>query len=127
MTLAISSTNESLELYIQKINADNETTPAELQEIRDVADDDVADVTNPAIQDTIKAFQVAADEVVSRLKKLALAVRKNKLSDAERVSLEQAVEYQMVYMVIGHKVVIEPLLQSQERSGINKLPKATSL
>lgn len=114
MSLSLSSTIVSLDKELQSVNADGVTSNVEFQRIRDVADQNVASFIKGApsdngVQGALEDFQKAADAAVEALQKVALAARKNKLSDDQRNVLKSGVEHQTAYFVIGYKSSVEKL------------------
>lgn len=109
MTINITSTMPDVKKAIEVIMKDGSVVPIEFQQIRDSADKEVAHIANGAIKASLEAFQNAADEAVEALQQVALAARKNKLSDPEKIAIQNATEYQLAYIVMGYKTSVERL------------------
>lgn len=122
MTISFKTDFTEINDIIEKATKDNVLTTEEFQSIRDGADKKLNVVKFPPIVDAVNLFQSAADSVVEALQKVAIAAKKNKLSDQDAAELKAALEYQLGYIVVGYKSSVERYLISHDKSGINKLP-----
>jgi hypothetical protein len=115
MTISFKTDFTKINDIIEKATKDNVLTTLEFQSIRDDADKKLNVVKFPPIVDAVTLFQSAADSVVEALQKVAIAAKKNKLSDKDVAELKAALEYQLGYIVVGYKSSVERYLINHDK------------
>lgn len=118
MTLTLSSTNTALNATLRQIDGDGSTSPIELQNVRDQADQHVKNATGvgtakanslTALGAGVAEFLSQADAIVEGMQRVALEARRTNLPQAQRDELKAAVEHQIAYVVAGYQSSIQRL------------------
>ncbi|MEX1829261.1 hypothetical protein [Luteibacter sp. CQ10] len=106
----------SLKKKWQDIDKDETVSPVEFQSLRDEADKRFT--ATPALasiragaqlDEALATFQQAADELSEAMQRAALAARRLKMSEADRGSLKEGMEYQLSYVIAAYKTSVERL------------------
>lgn len=118
MSLTLSSSNSVLEAALRQIDSDGSTSPVELQNVRDQADQHVKQATGVSTADAVSKtalgtgvadFLSQADAIVEGMQRVAREARRTKLPQAQRDELKAAVEHQIAYVVAGYQSSIQRL------------------
>lgn len=117
MSLILTSSYKALDAYLRRIDSDDSTSPVELQNIRDQADEHVSVVTGAAataeaptpLGKAVAGLLSEADAVVEGLQRVALEARRSKLPQDKRDELKEAIEHQIGYVVAGYQSSIQRL------------------
>jgi len=105
MTLKLASSDKDLDMTLRVADADGAMSPVEFQGLRDQADIHASKVDLASVRE----FMAAADKLVELMQHIALEARKAKLPDTTRAAIRDAAEYQVAYVVAGHKSSTERL------------------
>nr|WP_063574086.1 hypothetical protein [Luteibacter rhizovicinus] len=117
MSLILTSSYKALDACLRRIDNDDVTSPVELQNIRDQADEHVNTVTvvtakaeaPTPLGKAVTQLLSQADAVVEGLQRLALEARRSKLPQDRREELKEAIEHQIGYVVAEYQSSIQRL------------------